>query len=297
MTIIDYDNGNCHVTLDTATGTKTRECDGIPKPEFPESIDLKITDRCNKGCTFCHESSTPGGGHTAASEVMRITEGLTEGVEIAIGGGNPMEHPSVVSVIHSLTCRGLVCNLTLRIDHALADYGRLFQWRRNRFIYGVGLSGAGHFAGMIEQIQPGLIDSNTVMHFVAGVDSVQNLRCATGADYKILILGYKRRGRGVTHYSDKVADNIDAWRYFLPSLLSMKNLTISFDNLALEQLNVIRMVPDDVWQASYMGDDGQFTMYVDAVKMEYAASSVDDRKPLGSMTIRDAFQTLKGNQR
>ena len=29
--------------------------------EFPDSIDLKVTNKCSWGCDFCHESSNPGG--------------------------------------------------------------------------------------------------------------------------------------------------------------------------------------------------------------------------------------------
>ena len=29
--------------------------------EFPDSIDLKITNKCPWACPYCHESSTPNG--------------------------------------------------------------------------------------------------------------------------------------------------------------------------------------------------------------------------------------------
>jgi len=52
-----YQNGNTLVNLYN-DGTKTREYEGEPKPVFPESIDVKITNYCDAGCTFCHEKST-----------------------------------------------------------------------------------------------------------------------------------------------------------------------------------------------------------------------------------------------
>ena len=294
MTIIEYDNGNCHVSIDTDTGTKTRECGGYPKPEFPESVDLKITDRCDRGCAYCHESSSPDGDHSRAGTIQRLINGLPPGVEIAVGGGNALTRPDLQGLLWRLRARGLIGNVTLHIDHAVQDFTRLKTLRATEFVKGVGLSGAGNFAGIIEQIVPGLIDSNTVLHFVAGVDSVQDLRTATYHDYKILILGYKQRGRGKDYYGEKVENNLHAWRYFLPSLLRMSNLTISFDNLALDQLDVKSRIPEDVWRDSYMGDDGQFSMFVDAVTMEYAASSSEDKRlPLGDMTIREAFANAR----
>ncbi len=295
MTIIKYDNGNCHVSINTDTGTKTREWEGEPKPEFPESVDLKITDMCDKGCAYCHESSSPDGDHARAGTVQRLIDGLPPGVEIAIGGGNAITRPDLQGLLWRLRARGLIANITVHIEHACQDWLRLKVLREENFLKGVGLSAAGNFSGLIEQVVPSLIDSNTVLHFVAGVDSVQNLRTATYHDYKILILGYKQRGRGKDYYGEKVENNLHAWRYFLPSLLRMKNLTISFDNLALEQLDVKSRIPADAWRDSYMGDDGQFSMFVDAVKMEYAKSSSEDiRLPLGGMTIREAFGSLRG---
>ena len=48
---------------------------------------------------------------------------------------------------------------------------------------------------------------------------------------------------------------------------------VSFDNLALEQLNVKNILNKDKWNKLYMGDDGSYTMYIDAVTEEYAMSS------------------------
>ena len=48
---------------------------------------------------------------------------------------------------------------------------------------------------------------------------------------------------------------------------------VSFDNLAIEQLEVKRLVKDDEWEEFYMGDDGNFTYYIDMVERKFAQSS------------------------
>ena len=48
---------------------------------------------------------------------------------------------------------------------------------------------------------------------------------------------------------------------------------ISFDNLAIEQLQPQRLVSQDKWDELFQGEDGTSTMYVDAVKKEFAISS------------------------
>lgn len=51
---------------------------------------------------------------------------------------------------------------------------------------------------------------------------------------------------------------------------------VSFDNLAIEQLNVRRLISDEYWNEFYMGDDGNFTFYIDMVERKFARSSMAD---------------------
>lgn len=56
---IKYQNGNYTVSIDLNTGTKIRENDlDYFKADFPESMDVKITNRCNMNCYFCLKSDT-----------------------------------------------------------------------------------------------------------------------------------------------------------------------------------------------------------------------------------------------
>ena len=48
------------------------------------------------------------------------------------------------------------------------------------------------------------------------------------------------------------------------------------------------------WDEFYMGDDGKFTMYVDAVKQEYARSSTSlDRVAFDKAGLLDYFKGLQ----
>ena len=58
-----YQNGNYTVSL-YDDGTKVRENDlDFFEADFPESMDIKITNRCNMGCPMCHEDSKCDGLH------------------------------------------------------------------------------------------------------------------------------------------------------------------------------------------------------------------------------------------
>ena len=48
------------------------------------------------------------------------------------------------------------------------------------------------------------------------------------------------------------------------------------------------------WEEFYMGDDGNFTMYIDLVNQEFAKSSVSTERYPITENIRDMFNKIKG---
>ena len=68
---------------------------------------------------------------------------------------------------------------------------------------------------------------------------------------------------------------------------------ISFDNLAIKQLDVKRLMSDKEWDEFYMGDDGQFTMYIDLVKEEFAKSSTSPKRYKMEYDIVKMFNIVK----
>ena len=111
-----YKNGNVSVTI-LDNGTKIRECDGEPKIKFPESIDCKITNYCDMNCQYCHEESSINGKHADFHMLKKQLSSLPSGVEIAIGGGNPLSHPDLVVFLSWLKDRGIIANLTVNQSH------------------------------------------------------------------------------------------------------------------------------------------------------------------------------------
>jgi hypothetical protein len=143
-----------------------------------------------------------------------------------------------------------------------------------------------------EPVPDELIDSRTVIHAIAGLGHAHSFMAAK----KLLILGYKNYGRGILQNAEqqiKIEQNLERWRYFLPAFLNRKGCVTSFDNIALDQLRVKEAVEWITWQRRFMGNDGTFSFYVDAVKMEYAKNSTSPRRPLRDMTIMDAWKELQ----
>src|SRR3990172_6477722 len=117
MTIISaYQNGNTKVAI-YDDGTKVRWYEGEPCPEFPESIDVKITNYCDLECSYCHESSHAAGAHGDLAVLLDKLEELPPGIELAIGGGNPLSHPSLVPFLRELKRRNFIANITVNQTH------------------------------------------------------------------------------------------------------------------------------------------------------------------------------------
>lgn len=283
-----YQNGNCTVSL-YRDGRKVREWpDGEePKPEFPESVDLKITNYCTVGCPYCHESSTPKGQHADWAQIRSRLMGLPAGVEIAIGGGDPMSHPDLGRLLSHLRQRGLVPNLTVHTIQARENQFYLKELQETEFIFGVGVSDPKRCLQLLGRFPL----KNVVCHAIVGVHQAEDVGALLMVGQNVLLLGYKRYGFGVDYCL--APPYIWPWKSAVVELLRIGKGILSFDNLALEQLGVKELVPPELWQRHYMGDDGQFTMYYDAVAQQYAKSSTSERLDGAGMTIREMFQQLK----
>ena len=68
---------------------------------------------------------------------------------------------------------------------------------------------------------------------------------------------------------------------------------ISFDNLAIKQLEPKRLMSEKDYKEFYMGDDGAFTCYVDAVNRQFAKSSVSTERYDLMDDIADMFKVVK----
>lgn len=254
-------------------------------PEYPDSMDVKITNKCDKGCIFCHENSKSNGEH---GDIMnaKFIETLLPYTELAIGGGNPLEHPDLEAFLEKCKSLKLIPNMTVNQVHFMKDYDRITKLVQNKLIYGLGVS-------LTDSEEKGFIDRvkaipNAVIHVINGYHKIDEIEKLYDHDLKILILGYKifRRGKDLIEGNDfnrrLITSRMQDWHDALPEITKHFNV-VSFDNLALKQLNPKRLLTDDEWNQSYMGEDGQMTMFIDLVKNTYSTSSTtpeEERKPL-----------------
>lgn len=310
-----YKNGNCLVSLNTVNGTKIRYTpDDEYRPRYPESMDIKITNYCDRGCAWCHEDSTKDGYHAVINQAFLDT--IPPYREIAVGGGNVLSHPLLEDFLKLLKEKKCFPSITVNQDHFLKEFYRIKRLYDDGLVYGVGVSyvpkikGLGMHESTEQYIPEELFEKmheipTSVLHTIAGIIGETDLELLSGHDLKILVLGYKciRRGElyltkwagGSVYSSNPVLDNIEWLKGNLDKLFDGFSV-VSFDNLALDQLNVEEYVGNDVWEDRYMGDDGQFTFYIDMVNKEYAVSSTeaaDRRFPILGKSVRDMFEHVQ----
>ena len=261
-----YQNGNYYVKL-YSDGTKEKFTkDDFFHAQFPDSIDLKITNYCDANCPMCHENSSVSGKHANLDAPFLNT--LRKGTELAIGGGNPLSHPYLIPFLQKMKKMGVVCNVTVNEMHLLSNYELIEQLINENLVNGVGVSIIQAKPKTVEFL---LIHSNAVAHVIAGVVSQRTLMELSGC--KLLILGYKLKGRGKSYYTSQVIRKILLMRELM-SVLLRNYECLSFDNLALKQLNVKNYLSEDEFNKRFMGKDGESSMYIDLVQEHYAISSV-----------------------
>ena len=270
------------------------------EPDFPDSIDLKITNKCSHGCSFCHESSEKNGKSFNLERTCKMLDELpNRGIEIAIGGGNVFEcfsdFKQLLEFCHS---KKFYTRATINI----ADARNLDRMKNDLlplicdFRYKMILGAFGISVTKFKQVQDlydlwldndlGIDHSHVVYHIILGVfppEEISDLLdfCMSHRS-SLLILGFKQFGRA----KDTELPNLEPWIEELKQILYRIRLSgktessIGFDNLAIEQLQLKNYLLKSEWDSYYLGDEFTHTMYVDAVEETFAPTSrtkIEDR--------------------
>lgn len=289
-----YHNGNYDVIImdDGTKIRKTEEEDFIPA--FAENCDVTITNRCDGGCPWCYMGCTPNGKHADLLSQPWINT-LHPYTELAING-NDLTHPQLIEFLHLLKDKKIIANLTVHQKHFMKNLKLLHKLTDEKLIYGLGISLEWPRPDFIEAVQS---FPNAVIHTINGVLTAPEIAGLIYRKLKILILGYKELNRGgdfLAENKQAISSNQFVLKKLLPTLIQNKKFeAISFDNLALEQLEVKKLLTKDQWEEFYMGDDGKYTYYVDMVNGTFAKNSImpqNKHHPIMD-NVDDMFEVIK----
>ena len=267
-----YTNGNYNVKIyDDGTKIRYNDLDNLT-PSFAESNDVTITTVCDGGCEYCYLGCTTKGKHADLSNPIFDT--VHAGTEMAINA-NDCSHPQLDEFLEKMKSEGVFVNMTINQKHLAKNVDRLKAWQDNQLVWGIGIS-------LTDSTDPTLIPNiktlnNVVLHVIDGCFSKEDIENLKNNDLKLLILGFKHKGRGVEYYNknkEEVDNNIAFLRDHLYDYKANYN-GFGFDALALEDLEMRKKVSDAAWEIYHMGEEGEFTYFYDAVNNKFAVSSME----------------------
>lgn len=260
----------------------------------PELIDLKITDFCEKNCKYCYQSSSPFGKHAEwgrpvhyqpckSNGMYNFLEGLKKlkVFEVAIGGGEPTDHPRFLEILKDFREAGIVPNFST---------GNL-KWMENDEMREKVSELAGNFAysakdahdierfvNLISIYKSKSIWRRPVLHYVLGTSYDFNsfLEEAKRLRVGVVLLGYKNNGRGSGYIPHDYSDWVDV-------IVKLKDKgkcpNISIDTPLASQFSK-ELKEAGVNDLFVSRTEGSFSMYIDLVEGKMGPSSFCDEKEL-----------------
>lgn len=291
---VSYRNGTYVVMFNAENGTKIRHTKFDEfVPEFAENCDVKITDKCDGGCQFCYEGCTPEGKH---GDIMNAkwVDTLHPYTELALNG-NDLSHPDLYDFLVKLREKKVFANLTVNQTHFEKHFDYLKSLSDKKLIYGLGVSLVNPTGTFLRKVN---LIPNVVIHTINGILNPEQIANMVGMNLKVLILGYKERERGTDYYLENSIAIKERQRWLYNNLENIiKHFkVVSFDNLAIEQLDVKRLMSSEEWEEFYMGNDGNFTHYIDTVEGTFSKNSIapdNERYSIGDKSIDEMFQMIR----
>jgi hypothetical protein len=275
-------DGDNYVLFNFSNGTKMRLTPGsVPyeKSTMPELVDLKITDQCAYGCTFCYMGSTPGGHDVNPRQVRNIIEALgVKGLgifELAIGGGEPTASDNFITAIREARRNVIVPNFTTFAVDWLLDEEKLAAAKD---CGGIGVSVlTKKDIAKAERIREKVGNRVTAQHVYGSQSPAITRDIMSKAREKkipLLLLGRKETGRGKgTPWHDmsilNSADHKGIRDWEIPDTLSVDTAFVAQEAAFVERVT-------KGCDKFVSKKEGAFSMYIDAVKGTAHASSYDE---------------------
>jgi hypothetical protein len=309
-------SGNFWSLFDSENGTKIKlsfENGNADKSEVPELVDIKITDYCDEGCQYCYQGSTVKGEHASMDTIRQVIYSLAEleTFEVAIGGGEPTQHPKFIEILKICHSNGIKPNFSTRNADWLVQH-----WNEIKdFVGAVGLS-VDDNNKLLEKLSKlhGLDGLNLTIQVVVGTCSKETLKliietCKT-FHVTVLLLGWKDTHRGK---KGPIYDDVDVARV-LESFMEEERQypngescrpwngpRVAFDTMMVQQMKEWLEQHSNHWYFSIR--EGAHSMYIDCVTKKMAQSSyVNTFMPLivhkevcddvYGKSIRDYFASL-----
>ena len=270
---------NAVALFDRRNGTKLRFAIGkYEKASKPELVDIKVSNFCSFGCSFCYQGSTIFGKHSTPENIDIIVAELAKAkvFEVAIGGGEPLETDHIVETLRKFHEAGIVPNFTTKFPGLVRKLWPQIGHLIGGFAYSA--ETPAQIRSSAKLFGKGKIPMSKVnLHYVMGLGDRDHFRdyliAAEEVGMRVTLLGYKISGRG----KDVIPFPYGWWIDVVDELIALgKCPSLSIDTPLAEAY--ADKLPVDSTHFHIL--EGAYSMYIDAVSMEMGASSFDEKEEL-----------------
>ena len=256
------------------------------KSSIPELVDLKITDNCNYGCTFCYQSSTKEGKHAEIENIKKAISILhnSEAMEIAIGGGEPTTHPDLLLILKEIRAKNmLACFTTKNFKlHEHPDFKEILETANS-------IAFSCNSISEVEKVNEIRIAARNIGIYAGGRDVVfyvqmipelmsdkmfnESLEYIKDQMYgvPVTLLGYKDFGFG-ERYDPKNRFKTSGWIDNIKHHSMEGDMQFGIDSVLVSKWET-ELIEKGVDPMALVGKEGKFSCYFDAVKMKIHKSS------------------------
>lgn len=282
-------NGDTLYTLfDDGTRILDNHKDSEPfNLEWPTSIDLNISNYCEKGCPFCYQDCTKEGKSADLDKIKTLLHPFME-VAININMGYAIDM-NFINFLEYCRDNNIIVNATINQTDFMNRKNEIIKLQEYGLLHGIGIS----LTNITKDILPLFRDvKNLVFHVIAGLVSIDQLELLS--EFPVLILGYKQKGRA----KDNELPQMSYLKEWLKININTSTNVICFDNLAIKQLDIKDMISSEQWEKYYQGDEGTISMYINGVDMTFAQNSFTTKNyEIGNYNIQEMFDIIRKEEK
>lgn len=215
--------GEYHFVADAKTGMTMRWGRTLrDNPAFapvPELADISISNHCTKGCSYCYRNSSTNEQFMSIENYVRVLESMNHPrygnvFQVAIGGGEPLEHPDFIQIIEETGKRGIVPNFTTNGIHLSSKVCKAIKSK----VGAVAISASSVDEIPLEKIS--LLRAEAIkvnVHYVLSSDNIKEATAIVQGEYTgrlkgvnaIVFLTYKPAGRASDKFVVKDGEELE----------------------------------------------------------------------------------------
>ncbi len=272
MTLIRRHSIDYNFVADSETGVTMRWgknlSDNPHVAPLPELVDISISNHCSKGCTYCYRNSTTNNEFISLEDYEYILKSLNDEkwgnvFQVALGGGEPLEHPNFIEILKITRKYNVIPNFTtngINITPELASEIKSFIGAAAISYSDVELipsSNANIF------IREGI---KTNIHFILDIQSIKQAIRILKGEYNevlngfnsIIFLTFKPFGRGTEDLCLKLNDDLKEFCLLVDN--NNCSISVGFDSCFMPMLMHFTNTPMDFIEAC---ECAFFSAYID----------------------------------